>query len=446
MASKHLHIHDAIVIGANTCRFLLAAVFLFSGFVKANDPLGTVYKVQDYLDAWGAFSLSGGSFPYLASFLMAAFEFSIGVYLLFGIRRWATSILVLLFMSVMTPLTLWLAIANPISDCGCFGDAVVLTNWETFFKNLVLLAAAVCLFKWRRFIFKLVTTKVDWLISLYSIIFILFFTIFCYRYLPVFDFLPYHIGADIRKGMEIPEGEKPSVYETIFTYEKDGVKKDFTIDNYPGDSLWTFVDSHTVLKEKGYEPPIQDFALMSYEDGTNLTDEILADSQYVFLLVAPWLDRADDSSIDLINEIYDYSVEHDYRFLCVTSSTDEAISAWQENTGAEYPFALADEITLKSMVRYNPGLMLLKNGVVLNKWSANALPDEYQLNAPLDRLPLGEIQLKGVSRKLMEVTGSFLAPLAALTIIDLLWMKYRRRKEKKQKKVPDKADNENPEE
>lgn len=185
---------------------------------------------------------------------------------------------------------------------------------------------------------------------------------------------------------------------------------------------------------------------MSYEDGTNLTDEILADSQYVFLLVAPWLDQADDSSIDLINEIYDYSVEHDYRFLCVTSSTDEAISAWQENTGAEYPFALADEITLKSMVRYNPGLMLLKNGVVLNKWSANALPDEYQLNAPLDRLPLGEIQLKGVSRKLMEVTGSFLAPLAALTIIDLLWMKYRRRKEKKQKKVPDKADNENPEE
>ena len=433
MTGKHLH--KVVVAGVNICRFFLAAVFLFSGFIKANDPLGTVYKVQDYLEAWGMFSLSNSSFPYLAGFLCAAFEFCIGVYLLFGIRRWATSILVLLFMSVMTPLTLWLAIENPISDCGCFGDAVLLTNWETFFKNLVLLAAAVFLFRWRRFIFKLVTTKVDWLISLYSIIFILFFTIFCYNYLPVFDFRPFHIGADIRKGMEIPEGEKPPVYETVFTYEKDGVEKDFTLENYPDDSLWTFVNSRTVLEEKGYEPPIQDFALMSYEDGTDLTEEILTDSQYVFLLVAPWLDKADDSSMDLINEIYDYSVEHNYRFLCVTASTDEAILAWQENTGAEYPFALADDITLKTMVRYNPGLMLLKKGVVLNKWSANDLPDEYQLNAPLDKLTLGHVGMKSVSRKLVEVIGCFFGPLLALTFVDLAWMQFRMKRERRRKSL-----------
>lgn len=422
------------MVWANICRFFLAGVFLFSGFVKANDPWGTVYKVQDYLEALGMFGLSDSLFPNLAGLVFAALEFCIGVYLLFGIRRWATSVLVLLFMAVMLPLTLWLAIANPISDCGCFGDVVVLSNWETFFKNVVLLAAAVCTFKWRRFIFRLVTTKVDWLVSLYSIVFILFFTLFCYRHLPVFDFRPYHIGADIREGMEIPEGEKPPVYETIFTYEKDGKREDFTINDFPDDSLWTFVDSRTVLKEKGYEPPIQDFSLVSYEDGTDLTDEVLADSQYVFLLVAPWLEKADDSSMDLINEVYDYSVEHNYRFLCVTASGDEAIQAWQENTGAEYPFALADEITLKTMIRYNPGLMLLKSGIVLRKWSANDLPDEYQLNVPLDCLSFGKMDMKSVHRKLVEVVCCFWGPLILLTAVDLIWMGIRGRRDKRKKK------------
>ncbi len=426
MTNKHLH--KAIVVWANACRFSLAVVFLFSGFIKANDPWGTVYKIQDYLEALGMFGLSAGMFPNFAALLLGGLEFCIGVYLFFGIRRWATSIMVLLFMAVMTPVSLWLAVANPISDCGCFGDAVILTNWETFFKNIVLLAVAVCLFKWRRFIFKFVTDKVDWLISLYSIVFVLFLTIFCHRYLPVFDFLPYHVGADIRKGMEIPEDKNPPVYETVFTYEKDGERRDFTVDNLPGDSLWTFVDSRTVMVKAGYEPPIQDFALISYEDGLDLTDEILADSQYVFMLVSPWLDRADDSSMDLINEIYDYSVEYGYRFFCVTASTDDAILGWRENTGAEYPFLLADEITLKTMIRYNPGLILLKNGVVLQKWSANDLPDEYQLNAPLDRLPIGKADEKTVSRKLMDVIGSFFAPLLLLTVIDFVWIGIRNRR------------------
>ena len=173
------------MIWSNVCRFLLAVVFLFSGFVKANDPLGTVYKVQDYLEAWGLQSLSAGYVPYLAAMLCALFEFIamlcalfefiLGIYLFFGIRRRVAPLLALLMMAFMTPLTWWLAIANPISDCGCFGDAVVLTNWETFFKNIVLLIAAISVFKWRRHIFNLVTTKVDWLISLYSILFIIFF-------------------------------------------------------------------------------------------------------------------------------------------------------------------------------------------------------------------------------------------------------------------------------
>ena len=426
MENKFLH--KATVIWSNVCRFLLAVVFLFSGFVKANDPLGTVYKVQDYLEAWGLQSLSAGYVPYLAAMLCALFEFILGIYLFFGIRRRVAPLLALLMMAFMTPLTLWLAIANPISDCGCFGDAVVLTNWETFFKNIVLLIAAISVFKWRRHIFNLVTTKVDWLISLYSILFIIFFMLFCLRYLPVFDFRPYHVGADIIKGMTIPEGEKPTEYETIFIYSKDGKEQEFTIDNFPTDSTWTFVDSKTRVKEKGYDPPIHDFSITSLETGEDLTDDILHSDQYTFLLVAPWLKQADDSGMDLINEVYDYSVEHGYRFLCLTASSEQDIIDWQENTGAEYPFALMDEITLKTMIRSNPGLMLIRNGVILNKWNDADLPDEYALTGKLETLELGKLKKVTDSYTIGYVFLWFAIPLLFVLGMDILVVKRREKK------------------
>lgn len=431
MENKHLH--RAIFVWVSICRFLLAGVFIFSGFIKANDPYGTAYKIQDYLEAWGFQHLIPDAFPYLGAMAMGVFEFALGFYMLFGIHRRITPTLMLAVMSFMTPLTLWLAIANPISDCGCFGDAVKLTNWETFWKNIVLLIAAISVFKWRKTgIVKLVSEKVDWLVALYGVVFIIIYTLYCIRELPVFDFRPYHIGADIRKGMEIPEGEKPTTYETTFIYAKDGVEKEFTIDNFPSDTTWTFIDSKTRIKEKGYEPPIHDFSIMSQEDGTDLTDMILDDESYTFLLVAPHLRNADDSDIDLINEVYDYSLEHGYRFLCLTASSDEDIAMWQDNTGAEYPFALTDEITLKTIIRSNPGLVLLKKGVVINKWSNNQLPDEYILNKPLNQLPIGELNPKTASHKLIEVLGWFAGPLIFLTLCDLTWLRWHKRKTKKE--------------
>lgn len=426
MESKPLH--KAIVVWTNACRFLLGVVFILSGFIKANDPWGTFYKLQDYLEAWGVLTLVPSVYPFLLGVVMGIVEFALGVYFFFGIRRKLASLLMLLFMAFMTPLTLWLALANPIADCGCFGDAVVLTNWETFLKNVVLLVAAVSVFKWKDCIFKLVTYKVDWLIALYSILYVLFYALYCLHQLPVFDFRPYRIGADIRKGMEIPEGEKPPVYETTFVYARGGEEKEFTIDNFPTDSAWTFVKAKTVIKEAGYEPPIHDFSITLQEDGMDVTDEVLNDESYTFLLIAPYLAHADDSGMDLVNEIYDYSAEHGYRFLCVTASSDEDISLWQENTGAEYPFALMDAITLKTIVRSNPGLVLLRKGVVLGKWSVNNLPDEYQLNAPLDQLPIGQVSKKTVSRKIAEVVGWFVGPLLFLSLCDLCWLAYRRKR------------------
>lgn len=418
-----------IGILTTVCRFVLAVVFIFSGFVKAIDPLGTQYKIQDYLDAFGWTGIFPDFMPFLASALLAILEFCLGVYLFFGIRRIIAPRAVVAVMAVMTPLTFWLAVDNPVSDCGCFGDAVVLSNWATFWKNVVLLAMSVVVLKCRKRIFPLVTTRFDWLIALYGFVYILCMLVYCYRELPVFDFRPYYVGADIRKGMEIPEGEEPTVYETRFILQKEGVKKEFTLENYP-DSTWTFVDSKTVVKKQGYEPPIHDFSIMNYEDGEDLTELVLADENYTFLLVSHQLGLADDSKIDLINELYDYSLEYGYAFYCLTSSTDEDILKWQENTGAEYPFCLMDNITLKTMIRSNPGLILLKEGKIIQKWSVNNFPDEYQLAGPLENLSIGTVDNRSFLNKILWVIAWFVFPLLFICMSDLVWESYRKRQQR----------------
>ena len=420
--------HIAIGVITTVCRFVLAVVFIFSGFVKAIDPLGTQYKIQDYLDAFGWTGVFPESVPFIAAALLGMLEFCLGVYLFFGIRRIIAPRAVVAVMAIMTPLTFWLAWDNPVSDCGCFGDAVVLTNWETFGKNVVLLAMSLVVLKWRRRIFPLATTRFDWLIALYGFLYILCMTVYCYRHLPVFDFRPYYVGADIRQGMSIPEGEEPTEFETRFVLQKDGVEKEFTLENYP-DSTWTFVDSKTVVKKQGYEPPIHDFSMIRYDDGEDITEQVLADEGYTFFLVAHQLGQANQSRMDLINELYDYSLEYGYAFYCLTSSSDEDILKWQEDTGAEYPFCLMDNITLKTMVRFNPGLMLLKKGKVVGKWSIIDIPDEYQLAGPLEQLPIGEANRQSFVYRLIGVFVWFAFPLFLMCMADLAWERYRKKRE-----------------
>lgn len=424
--------HIAIGVITTVCRFVLAVVFIFSGFVKAIDPLGTQYKIQDYWDAFGWTGVFPEFVPFIASALLGMLEFCLGVYLFFGIRRIVAPRAVVAVMAVMTPLTFWLAWDHPVSDCGCFGDALVLTNWETFGKNVVLLAMSLVVLKWRRRLFPLVTTRFDWLIALYGFLYILCMTVYCYRHLPVFDFRPYYVGADIRQGMSIPEGEEPTEFETRFVLQKDGVEKEFTLENYP-DSTWTFVDSKTVVKKQGYEPPIHDFSMIRYDDGEDITEQVLADEGYTFLLVAHQLGQANQSRMDLINELYDYCLEYGYAFYCLTSSSDEDILKWQEDTGAEYPFCLMDNITLKTMVRFNPGLMLLKKGTVVGKWSIIDIPDEYQLVGPLEQLPMGEANRPSFVYRLIGVLMWFAFPLFLMCMADLSWERYRKKRELLQK-------------
>ena len=421
-------IHTLVGVGVNVCRFVLAIVFILSGFVKAIDPLGTHYKIDDYAEAFNLTAWMPGELSLLLAVCLGMVEFFLGVFLFFGIHRRRTTRYLLWFMCVVTPFTLWLALANPISDCGCFGDAVHLTNWQTFGKNILLLALAVCVRKRCMQIVPLVTWRFDWLIEIYSFLYIIGISFFCYRSLPLFDFRPYYIGADIKKGMIIPEGETPTEYETIFICQKGDKKQEFSLENYP-DSTWTLVDTRLIVKKQGYEPPIHDFFINNWADGEDVTNRILDNQGYTFLLVAHHLSMADDSTIDLINEVYDYSKQHGYAFYGLTSSPDEDIESWQERTGAEYPFCLMDNITLKTMIRSNPGLMLLKDGVVVNKWSVNDIPDEYALIDRLENLPLAQISSRTVSHRIFLVIGWFACPLALFCLLDIWWRRKQNRRQ-----------------
>ena len=431
--------HIARRITANACRFLLAAAFIFSGYTKAIDPLGSLYKIQDYLAAFGMGGWFPPFFPLMGGIVLSAIEFSAGVFLLLGVRRSLATTLAMLLMCFMTPLTLYLALFNPVADCGCFGDAWVLTNWETFGKNIVLLAAAIFAFRWRRLLVRFFTRKLEWIVSLYTLLFVFILSFYCLSHLPVLDFRPYKVGTHIPTAMSVPEDAEPDVYETRFVLEKNGEQKEFTLDNYP-DSTWTFVARKDILVKKGYEPPIRDFAVTDPQTGEDITQALLNDTTYTFLLIAHRLEQASDSYIDLINEVYDYAVDNGYRFCCLTSSPQEVIALWRDRTGAEYPFYMADDITLKTIVRSNPGLLLIKNGTILNKWSDTDIPNEYELNGRLEDIPLGQLQTRNGMHAIGYVCLWFAAPLFIVLTADLLIV---RRKERKRRQRQKKGKNQN---
>ena len=404
----------------NIGRLLMAATFIFSGYVKAIDPLGTQYKLTDYLQAMGIGSLLPEWTLLVGAVLLAALEFSLGIFLLFAIRRHLVSRIVLALMSIMTLLTLWIVIANPVKDCGCFGDAVVLSNGQTFIKNIILLAIALMLLKWPTSMVRFVSKKTQWIVINYTVIFALALSAWSLWDLPLFDFRPYHVGANIARGMKIPQGAPQPQFETTFILEKNGQQKEFTLDNYP-DSTWTFVDSKTVQTAEGYVPPIHDFSIQDNKTGEDITQEVLNDTGYTFLLISPTLAYADDSNFGRIDQIYEFAQDYGYRFICLTASSDKDIAKWQDITGAEYPFYTTDATTLKTMIRSNPGLMLLHHGTIIQKWSHNKLPQPEELNQPLEKSALGKMPSDSIPRKILLMLMWFVLPLTLLAIADRLW-------------------------
>ena len=403
-------------IAVEISRIILGLVFIFSGFVKAVDPWGGAYKILDYFLAFELTNFNFLALPF--SFLQAAIEFGVGVCLLAGIYRRVSSVLVLLIMLFMTPLTLYLAIVNPVKDCGCFGDALVITNWQTFYKNIFLLIAAFIVFLWYRHMFSFFTRKMYFFTSFWIYFFIIGMSFYCFYFLPLIDFRPYKIGTNIPEKRNIPEDAEHDRYETILIYSKDGQQKEFTLNNYPqDDSTWVFVDSKPRLIKKGYEPPIKDFFITDSE-GIDITEVVLSNPSYTFLLIAHLLENANDTNVDKINDIYDFSKSKGYDFYALTSSLSDEIRNWIENTGAEYPFCTMDDITLKTIIRSNPGLLLIKKGTVVNMWSNSRLPDIEKLKKLTDEINQENIPAVNDFRTVIILSLILLIPLIGIFFAD----------------------------
>ncbi|MCU0456210.1 MAG: DoxX family protein [Bacteroidales bacterium] len=354
------------------CRIITGAVFIFSGIVKAIDPSGTVYKLQDYFNAFNLGFLSDLSLVF--TIILCTAEFLAGFSVLFNIRFRTGIVMVILLMAVFLPLTLLIAITNPVSDCGCFGDAVKLTNWQTFIKNIILIVPALWLFFRRNSVAVAGGVARGWATLSIAGIMLIAFIFYNLRYLPVIDFLPYKTGTYIPDQMIVPEGKPADKYETTFIYEKNGERREFDLTSYPaGDTTWKFIDQKSVLVSKGYTPPIHDFTLVT-PDGEDLTERILASPGYTLLMVSKKLEEADP---EMLRNGYDMGAicrNNSVDFYVLTASNTEQV----RNIGNFLTFLLVDETTLKTMVRANPGYLLLKEGTVLHKWSWANLPAEEE--------------------------------------------------------------------
>ncbi len=358
-------------------RLLVALVFLFSGFVKGIDPLGSTYKFVDYFEAFGMPFLEPIALP--LAVLLNALEFGLGFGLLLNVKMRFNAWLVLLFMSFFTILTFILAIYNPVTDCGCFGDAIILTNWETFWKNLIIMIPVLIIFFQRNKYTSSHTPQRQWLAWSMGVIFMLLISWYNYRHLPIIDFRPYHTGTHIPSKMEIPEGAPQPEYETRLIYEKDGQQKEFTLENLP-DSTWSWVATENKKIKEGYQPPIHDFAISTL-DGVDVTDNMLQYDGFTLLVVAYDLTRANKEAMKELYSFYEQCrAEKSCKFMVLTSSLNSTIESFNNETNTQLPFYNADEITLKTIVRANPGILLLKNGVIMDKWHHNDMPAFDQLS------------------------------------------------------------------
>ena len=360
-------------VAVNVCRLLLAATFIFSGFVKANDPLGTVYKLEDYVHAMAWFTLPD-TFLLGCAVILALFEFTLGVYLLFGMKRKATSAITLAFMVVMTLLTVYIAIVNPVEDCGCFGDVLILSNGATLAKNIVLLGAAVLVSRYYRLQKDFLGSTAKWLIAFVSLCLIIVYAVYCIVCLPVLDFRPYKVGTNLREAVTSDQQK----FDVKIVYEKDGQAMELSAEDEDPDSTWTYVETRRTPIETQHLATA-DFYVAD-ADGEDVTEEILLADGYTLLLIIPDLMNADEGCVDKVNEVYDYAQEKGWGFYCLTSSEDQrAQTYWNDHTGAEYMYYIAEERMLKTVVRGQPGLVLLQDGVIVKKWGNYNLPDDAEL-------------------------------------------------------------------
>lgn len=380
-------------------RYIGGFVFIFSGFVKAIDPVGSQIKFADYLSAAGI--AMDHRILLAAAMILCALEFITGILLITGSFYRIGVYIYLLFMILFTPITLYLAIYNPVSDCGCFGDAIHLTNWETFYKNIVLLAAGIILIvQTKRYIPPAGTFTTDLLLTGSTMVLFLVFMAYNIRNLPAIDFRPYKTGTNIAESMTIPENAPHDVFDITLIYEKDGISKEFTLENYPeGDTTWTFVDQRSVLISKGYEPPVRDFHISTFE-GREITDYLLDDTGYSLLMISHNLGEARKKDLERGFMTGFNAISNDISFYVVTSTTRQEAEKYQNGL----QFCTADGTMLKTIIRSNPGYLLLKEGTIIGKWSPSTLPDHQWFTTNM----VASVIREGAKDKSIFITALFI--------------------------------------
>lgn len=402
---------------------------MLSGFLKAADPIGSMYKLGEYAEI---FSVGGISDTWLLAFAIAqsAFEFLLGLYLFVGIYRRVIPWLMLISMSVFVPLSLYLWINGSISDCGCFGEAVAISNRATFIKNIVLLALAVVVFCGRRLFVRRISQKTRWLFVLLSLVYVFAMQAVSIWHLPLIDTGTYATGENIRAKVSYI----PDEYEYLNIYQRGDEEMVLGADSIPGDD-WERVGARPVLVKQGTEPEIANFSVVDWEYDIEIADTLLADTGYVCFVAIEKVEEASLTHVDKINDLYDHCLSKGIRFCAATASVDDEIVLWRKRTGAEYPLFFADTTLLHSMIRSNPGLLLFKDGVIVGKWNVSDIPDIEELEASPTLMPDSVAVPHGKAENWLFWVVLLVVGMAVMFALDMFMMYFARRKSRKKSAV-----------
>ena len=348
-------------------RLLVSVTFIFSGFVKLVDPLGSAYKFEEYFGA-DVLNLEFLS-PYALQFsiVLILAEIMLGVMLLVGFKPkltvWSLFFISLLFLF----LTWYSAYYDKVTDCGCFGDAITLTPWETFYKNIILIGLVMFLIKNVFDIQPILSESFVRIVSLISLVSFVFITFYVLKHLPIIDFRAYAVGKNIPEGMVVPEGAAKPVFEDTWTYHVDGEDREYTTEEKPWNIEGaTFVDRKTKTIEEGFVPPIHDFTME--RKGEDIT-EILMEKDRLMLVVAYDLNKAKENGLDKIKEVSDAALQNGYTVYFFSASTEEDYIEIKDKYAFDFELLFCDETTLKTIVRSNPGIVTLQKGTITGKWS-----------------------------------------------------------------------------
>lgn len=365
-------------------RFAFGILFVLSGFLKAIDPIGTALKVKEYIGVMGLEFIDFISIP--VAILLSAFEFLVGVAILKGLRIQLFSKIALGFISFFTLLTLWTAIANPVSDCGCFGEAIHLSNTSTLFKNIALLAFALIVFFQRKKFHPIASPKVEWgYLAIYALL-IFILQGYSLRNIPQIDFGIYKPGTDL---VATQQAFQEREYETLLIYSKDGREETFTINNIP-DSTWTFVDAKTALVKGAAEDASVDFSFMD-ASGNPVGNEILLHQGPVFFISIYNARALGEKAVNKIKSLADTLAAHNLKLYIVSANSVEETRAMFENTGniskeagtegdsgvENYEILYSDYKAVISFNRSSGGLTYINNGIIVKKWARGNYPTAH---------------------------------------------------------------------